>query len=388
MIHTHEATELSQDERLRYRRHLRLPDVGLEGQRKLKQARVALIGAGGLGAPSALYLAAAGVGTIGIIDDDVVDASNLQRQVIHSTSTIGQKKTASAAQRIHELNPHVKVEQRVERLTPETAVDFVRGYDIVVDGADNFPTRYAASDACVIAEKPYVYGAVYRFEGHVSWFDARTGPCYRCLFPEAPPAGLAPSCEDAGVLGVVPGIIGLLQATEAIKAIIGIGTPLSGRLLVYDALDASFRELRVRKDPACPACGDSSTMSAPLGAADACAGDGQRSASVQQTPFDVQPQAVKDRLDRKDAFEFLDVRDDDEIEIAALPHTMHIPAHEVAERVAEIPRDRDVVVFCHSGGRSSRVTTLLRMQGFENVFNMNGGATRWSAEVDPTVPKY
>ncbi len=387
MIHPQTNGELSADERLRYLRHLRLPDVGLEGQQRLKRARVALIGAGGLGAPSALYLAAAGVGTIGLIDDDVVDASNLQRQVIHSTATIGKHKTESAAQRIRELNPHVAVEQRIERLTPSNAVEFVRGYDIVVDGADNFPTRYAASDACVIAGRPYVYGAVYRFEGHVSWFDARTGPCYRCLFPQAPPAELAPSCEDAGVLGVVPGIIGLLQATEAIKAIIGIGTLLAGRLLVYDALDAAFRELRVAKDPQCPACGAASTMTSPLGCDDSCGGD-QRSASVQQTPYDVQPQSVKERLDQKDAFELLDVREDDEIEIAPLPHTMHIPAHEVAERTAEIPRDRDVVVFCHSGGRSSRAVTLLRMQGFENVFNMNGGATRWSAEIDPSVPKY
>jgi molybdopterin/thiamine biosynthesis adenylyltransferase/rhodanese-related sulfurtransferase len=382
---------LTRDERARYARHLILPEVGLAGQRRLKAARVALIGAGGLGSPAALYLAAAGVGTLGIIDDDLVDASNLQRQVIHSTAAIGRRKTESAAARIAELNPGVRVEAHNARLTAENALELLRGYDIVVDGTDNFPTRYAATDACVLLGLPYVYGAVYRFEGQTSLFDARVGPCYRCLFPEPPPPGAAPSCEEAGVLGVLPGIIGLLQATQTIKAVVGIGTSLAGRLLVFDALEMSFRELRLRKDPKCALCGPEATIKAPMQYGVTCeTADGmqQRSEPVQQTPFDVQPSDIKARLDRGDSFELLDVRDEDEIELAALPHTANIPAYEIAERTGEIDRSRDVVVFCHSGGRSARVVTLLRMQGFDNVYNLNGGISRWSAEIDPTVPTY
>jgi molybdopterin/thiamine biosynthesis adenylyltransferase/rhodanese-related sulfurtransferase len=382
---------LTRDERTRYARHLILPEVGLAGQRRLKAARVALIGAGGLGSPAALYLAAAGVGTLGIIDDDVVDASNLQRQVIHSTAAIGRPKIASAAERITSLNPGVRVEGHAVKLTADNAMDLLRGYDIVVDGTDNFPTRYAATDACVLLGIPYVYGAVYRFEGQTSLFDARVGPCYRCLFPQPPPPGAAPSCEEAGVLGVLPGVIGLLQATQTVKQIIGIGTSLAGRLLVFDAMDMSFRELRLRKDPECALCSAQATITAPVHYDATCQTDGEaseRSAPVQQTAFDVQPADVKARIDRGDAFELLDVRDEDEIELAALPHTAHIPAYEIAERTGEIDRTRDVVVFCHSGGRSARVVTLLRMQGFDNVYNLNGGIARWSAEVDPTVPTY
>jgi molybdopterin/thiamine biosynthesis adenylyltransferase/rhodanese-related sulfurtransferase len=390
-----QATEvqdsLTRDERTRYARHLILPEVGLAGQRRLKKARVALIGAGGLGSPAALYLAAAGVGTLGLIDDDVVDASNLQRQVIHSTATIGRSKIESAAARIDALNPNVTVEGHAVKLTAENAMDLLRGYDIVVDGTDNFPTRYAATDACVLLGIPYVYGAVYRFEGQTSLFDARVGPCYRCLFPQPPPPGAAPSCEEAGVLGVLPGVIGLLQATQVVKAIIGIGTSLAGRLLIFDALEMSFRELRLQKDPHCALCGSDATIKAPKPEDATCQiadETPQRSATVQQTPFDVQPAEVKARLDRGDAFELLDVRDEDEIELAALPHTANIPAYEIAERTGEIDRTRDVVVFCHSGGRSARVVTLLRMQGFDKVFNLNGGIARWSAEIDPTVPTY
>lgn len=381
---------LTRDERARYARHLILPEVGLAGQRKLKAARVALIGAGGLGSPAALYLAAAGVGTLGIIDDDLVDASNLQRQVLHSTASVGQRKTASATKRIEELNPGVRVESYNVRLTADNAMELLRGYDIVIDGTDNFPTRYAATDACVLLGIPYVYGAVYRFEGQTSFFDARVGPCYRCLFPEPPPPGAAPSCEEAGVLGVLPGIIGLLQATQAIKAIVGIGKPLAGRLLVFDALEMTFRELKLRKDPNCALCGLSATIKEPMQYDAMCktADEPQRSAPVQQTPFDVQPAEIKARLDRGDSFELLDVRDEDEIELAALPHTANIPAYEISERTGEIDRTRDVVVFCHSGGRSARVVTLLRMQGFDNVYNLNGGISRWSAEIDPTVPTY
>ena len=382
---------LTRDERVRYARHLILPEVGLAGQRGLKKARVALIGAGGLGSPAALYLAAAGVGALGLIDDDVVDASNLQRQIIHSTASIGQSKIASAAARIEALNPNVRVEGHAVKLTADNAMELLRGYDIVVDGTDNFPTRYAATDACVLLGIPYVYGAVYRFEGQTSLFDARGGPCYRCLFPQPPPPGAAPSCEEAGVLGVLPGVIGLLQATQVVKSIIGIGTSLAGRLLIFDALEMSFRELRLRKDPHCALCSPEATIKVPKPEDAACqiADDPtQRSAPVQQTPFDVQPAEVKARLDRGEKFELLDVRDEDEIELAALPHTAHIPAYEVGERTGEIDRTRDVVVFCHSGGRSARVVTLLRMQGFENVFNLNGGIARWSAEIDPTVPTY
>jgi adenylyltransferase/sulfurtransferase len=388
-LEVHDA--LTRDERVRYARHLILPEVGLSGQRRLKAARVALIGAGGLGSPAALYLAAAGVGTLGIIDDDLVDASNLQRQVLHSTASIGQRKTASAAARIGALNPGVRVDEHNVKLTADNAMELLRGYEIVIDGTDNFPTRYAATDACVLLGLPYVYGAVYRFEGQTSLFDARVGPCYRCLFPEPPPPGAAPSCEEAGVLGVLPGIIGLLQATQAIKTIVGIGTSLAGRLIVFDALEMTFRELRLRKDPKCALCGPNATIKAPVHFDATChTADGvpQRSVPVQQTPYDVQPADIKARLDRGDAFELLDVRDEDEIERAALPHTAHIPAYEIAERTGEIDRSRDVVVFCHSGGRSARVVTLLRMQGFDNVYNLNGGIARWSAEVDPTVPTY
>lgn len=382
---------LTREERARYARHLILPEVGLAGQRKLKAARVALIGAGGLGSPAALYLAAAGVGTLGIIDDDLVDASNLQRQVIHSTASVGQRKTASATARIEELNPGVRVESHNVRLTADNAMELLRGYDIVIDGTDNFPTRYAATDACVLLGIPYVYGAVYRFEGQTSFFDALVGPCYRCLFPEPPPPGAAPSCEEAGVLGVLPGIIGLLQATQAIKAIVGIGKTLAGRLLVFDALELTFRELRLHKDPKCALCGPNATIKAPMQYDAMCQTTDdtpQRSVPVQQTPFDVQPADIKARLDRGDSFELLDVRDEDEIELAALPHTANIPAYEISERTSEIDRTRDVVVFCHSGGRSARVVTLLRLQGFDNVYNMNGGISRWSAEIDPTVPTY
>ena len=391
-MHVTDAKDsLTRDERTRYARHLILPEVGLAGQRRLRNARVALIGAGGLGSPAALYLAAAGVGTLGLIDDDVVDASNLQRQVIHSTASIGERKIESAAARIEALNPNVRVEGHPVKLSAENAMDLLRGYDIVVDGTDNFPTRYAATDACVLLRVPYVYGAVYRFEGQTSFFDARVGPCYRCLFPKPPPPGAAPSCEEAGVLGVLPGVIGLLQATQVVKAIIGIGTSLAGRLLVFDALEMTFRELRLRKDPNCELCGPNATIKAPRHEEATCQIPDEptsRSTAVQQTPFDVQPADVKARLDRGDAFDLLDVRDEDEIELAALPHTANIPAYEIAERTGEIDRTRDVVVFCHSGGRSARVVTLLRMQGFDNVFNLNGGIARWSAEIDPTVPTY
>ncbi|HEY7992701.1 MAG TPA: molybdopterin-synthase adenylyltransferase MoeB [Candidatus Eremiobacteraceae bacterium] len=390
---THLTSGLTREERKRYSRHLTLPQVGIEGQEKLKRASALIVGAGGLGAPVGLYLAAAGVGALGIADFDVVEESNLQRQVIHSTSGVGSSKAESAARRIAELNPFVRTIIHEERLTSANAMDIMRGYDVIVDGTDNFPTRYLTNDACVLLGKPLVYGSVYRFEGQASLFDATIGPCYRCLFPEPPPPGSVPSCEEGGVFGVLPGLIGMIQATETIKRITGIGESLAGRLLVFDALEMRFRELRLRKDPECPVCGAHPSVTelidyeafCGVGAADA---EGSGGASVSEPGTDLTPVELKAKLDRGERIELVDVREDFELDIAALPYTKWIPLGEFTDRIGELDKDAETIVYCHTGGRSGRAVEFLRRSGFSNARNLKGGITRWSDDVDPNVEKY
>jgi molybdopterin/thiamine biosynthesis adenylyltransferase/rhodanese-related sulfurtransferase len=378
---------LSHDEILRYSRHLILPDVGTEGQRKLKAARVLLIGAGGLGSPLALYLAAAGVGHIGLVDFDVVDVTNLQRQVLHGTSDVGTPKLVSARKRIAEVNPHVELTTYEEPLTSANALEIFRGYDLVVDGTDNFPTRYLVNDACVLLGIPNVYGSIYRFEGQASVFGTKDGPCYRCLYPEPPPPGLVPSCAEGGVLGVLPGLVGTLQATEAIKLILGIGEPLVGRLLLVDALGATFRTVKVRKDPNCPACG-TRTLTQLIDYEQFCGsphtgGEQKVTASIPE----ITPREAAERL-QAGTIDIIDVREPHELVIAQYPKVTAIPLGQLAERVAELPRDRDLVLACRSGVRSAKAVQQLQAAGFTRVWNLAGGIHRWIDEVDPSQPKY
>lgn len=378
---------LSHDEILRYSRHLILPDVGTEGQRKLKAARVLLIGAGGLGSPLALYLAAAGVGHIGLVDFDVVDVTNLQRQVLHGTSDVGTPKLVSARKRIAEVNPHVELTTYEEPLTSANALEIFRGYDLVVDGTDNFPTRYLVNDACVLLGIPNVYGSIYRFEGQASVFGTKDGPCYRCLYPEPPPPGLVPSCAEGGVLGVLPGLVGTLQATEAIKLILGIGEPLVGRLLLVDALGATFRTVKVRKDPNCPACG-TRTLTQLIDYEQFCGsphtgGEQKVTASIPE----ITPREAAERL-QAGTIDIIDVREPHELAIAQYPKVTAIPLGQLAERVAELPRDRDLVLACRSGVRSAKAVQQLQAAGFTRVWNLAGGIHRWIDEVDPSQPKY
>jgi len=378
---------LTHDEILRYSRHLILPDVGVEGQRKLKGAHVLLIGAGGLGSPLALYLAAAGVGHIGIVDFDVVDVTNLQRQVLHGTSDVGTPKLESARKRIADLNPFVRVTTYEEPLTSANALEIFRDYDLVVDGTDNFPTRYLVNDACVLLGKPNVYGSIYRFEGQASVFATADGPCYRCLYPEPPPPGLVPSCAEGGVLGVLPGLIGTIQATEAIKLILGIGDSLAGRLLLVDALGAQFRTVKVRKDPNCPACG-TRTLTKLIDYEQFCGsphvgGDPKVSFNVPEiTPADAAARLAKGEV------EFIDVREPHELQIAKYPKVTAIPLGQLADHIAELPRDRDLVLACRTGVRSAKAVQQLQAAGFTRVFNLAGGIHRWIEEVDPSQPKY
>jgi molybdopterin/thiamine biosynthesis adenylyltransferase/rhodanese-related sulfurtransferase len=378
---------LSHDEVLRYSRHLILPDVGTEGQRKLKAARVLLIGAGGLGSPLALYLAAAGVGQIGLVDFDVVDVTNLQRQVLHGTSDVGTPKLVSARKRIAEVNPFVELTTYEEPLTSANALEIFRGYDLVVDGTDNFPTRYLVNDACVLLGIPNVYGSIYRFEGQASVFGTKDGPCYRCLYPEPPPPGLVPSCAEGGVLGVLPGLVGTLQATEAIKLILGIGEPLVGRLLLVDALGATFRTVKVRKDPNCPACG-TRTLTQLIDYEQFCGsphtgGEQKVTASIPE----ISPRDAADRLAKGEVV-FVDVREPHELQIARYPKVTAIPLGQLADHVGELPRDRDLVLACRTGVRSAKAVQQLQAAGFTRVWNLAGGIHRWIDEVDPTQPKY
>lgn len=384
-----EEVALSNEEVMRYSRHLILPEVGMEGQLKLKKAKVILIGAGGLGAPLGLYLAAAGVGRIGMVDFDTVDLSNLQRQVIHGTGDIGRKKLDSAADKMRDINPHLKIDKFDVGLTSENALEILRDYDIVIDGTDNFPTRYLVNDACVLLKKPNVYGSIFRFEGQATVFAYEDGPCYRCLYPEPPPPGLVPSCAEGGVLGILPGMIGIVQATEAVKIILGEGTTLKGRLLLYDAMNMTFRELKLRRDPACPVCGDHPTVTKLIDYQEFC---GIRP-PVAAAPANVNtgvidPVEVKEKLDRGDEFVLIDVREPHEYQICNIPGAKLIPLGQLPKRLDELDKSADIVAHCKSGARSQKAVDLLKQKGFKNVRNMTGGILAWSDKVDPSVPKY
>ncbi len=381
--------ELSREEILRYSRHLLIPEVGLEGQRKLKAASVLVVGTGGLGSPVALYLAAAGVGHIGLVDYDVVDASNLQRQVIHGTARLGDLKVESARDRLLDLNPDIEVEVYNEVLTSENAMRIAEGYDIIIDGTDNFPTRYLVNDLCVLTGKPNVYGSIFRFEGQVSVFDARRGPCYRCLFPEPPPPGMVPSCAEGGVLGVLPGTIGTLQATEALKLILGIGTSLIGRLLLYDALDMSFEFVQLRKNPHCKVCGPNPEVTELIDYEAFCGMPAHdRDEGTAGEGWDIEPRELAERLRRGDRIRLIDVREPHALQIARLEGAELIPLGQLAARLSELDSAEEIVLFCRSGSRSARALELLVSAGFRKVRNLKGGLNAWAREVDPNVPVY
>jgi adenylyltransferase/sulfurtransferase len=384
-----ELPELTKDELSRYARHLILPEVGEEGQRKLKAARVLCVGTGGLGSPLALYLAAAGVGTLGLVDFDVVDASNLQRQIIHSTADIGRKKLDSAAEKLEALNPSLKVIKHDTLLSSANALDILKDYDVIADGTDNFPTRYLVNDACVLLGKPNAYGSIFRFEGQASVFATKDGPCYRCLYPEPPPPGLVPSCAEGGVLGILPGLVGVIQATEAIKLILGKGTTLVGRLLLVDALNMRFRELKLRKNPECPVCGTHPTVTQLIDYQQFCgiAPATKEEINVKNGVPQITVTELKRRLDAGEDLFILDVREPFEYQIANIGGKL-IPQGEVPQRLAEIDRDREIVVQCKSGGRSQRIAEFLKQSGYPNVVNLAGGILAWSSEIDATVPKY
>jgi len=386
-----EQAKLTNDEVQRYSRHLIMPEVGVEGQLKLKAGSVLCIGAGGLGSPAALYLAAAGVGRIGIVDFDVVDFSNLQRQVIHGTSDVGRSKLASAKDRLHGLNPLITIDTYETALSSKNALDLFKPYDVILDGTDNFPTRYLTNDACVLLGKPNAYGSIFRFEGQASVFATKNGPCYRCLYPEPPPPGLVPSCAEGGVLGVLPGVIGTIQATEAVKLIMGIGEPLIGRFLIYDALRMKFRELKLKKDPDCPVCGTHPTVTALIDYEQFCgvapAAEPVMTAT-QDNETEIDVRELKRKMDAKENFFLLDVREPNEYQIGRIPGSTLIPLGEVPQRYQEIPKDREVVVHCKMGGRSAKAAAFLRQQGFASVKNLKGGILDWSDKIDPSVPKY
>ncbi|HEY8369328.1 MAG TPA: ubiquitin-like small modifier protein 1 [Thermodesulfobacteriota bacterium] len=379
---------LSQSEILRYSRHLIMPEVGLAGQKRLKAARVLLIGTGGLGSPLGMYLAAAGVGTLGLVDFDVVDYTNLQRQVIHGTKDVGRPKIASARDRIADINPEVRVETHEFALSSANALDLFKEYDVIVDGTDNFPTRYLVNDACVLTGKPNVYGSIFRFDGQATVFWAGHGPCYRCLYPEPPPPGLVPSCAEGGVLGILPGIVGLIQAAETVKLILGEGEPLLGRLLLFDALRMRFRELRIKANPECPICGTERTIHELIDYEQFCGvrpvAHGADAADIPS----VTPAELKARLDRGDGVVVLDVRNPPEWEIARIPGAKLIPLSELPARVHELSSADEIVVHCKTGVRSAQAIEFLKTAGFRKLANLAGGIDRWSTDVDPSVPRY
>jgi adenylyltransferase/sulfurtransferase len=377
---------LTNDETLRYSRHLILPEVGVEGQLKLKQARVLCIGAGGLGSPVALYLAAAGVGTLGIVDFDVVDFTNLQRQVLHSTADVGRKKLDSAAESIAAINPNVAIRKFETRLTSANAMEVLRDFEIVVDGTDNFATRYLVNDACVLSGKSNVYGSIFRFEGQASVFATQAGPCYRCLYPEPPPPGMVPSCAEGGVLGVLPGLVGMIQATETVKLILGVGEPLIGRLLLVDALVMRFRELKLRKNPDCPVCGEHPTITKLIDYDQFC-GIGREDKATSATMPEMTPEELKRRLDAGDDLFVLDVREPHEYQICNLGGHL-VPLNDLPMRVGEIDPNREIVVHCKMGGRSAKAVDFLRQAGFSRVHNLAGGINAWAERVDRKMPKY
>jgi molybdopterin/thiamine biosynthesis adenylyltransferase/rhodanese-related sulfurtransferase len=387
------AIALTHDEIRRYSRHLIMPEVGMEGQRKLKAGSVLLVGTGGLGSPLGMYLAAAGVGRIGLVDYDVVDTSNLQRQIIHGTKDVGRSKLESASARMLDINPHIQIDKYEVSLTSENALDILAPYDVIVDGTDNFPTRYLTNDACVLLGKPNVYGSIFRFEGQASVFDARIGPCYRCLFPEPPPPGLVPSCAEGGVLGVLPGTIGAIQATEAIKLLLGIGETLVGRLLLYDALNMSFELVKLRKNPRCPVCGEHPTQTGLIDYEQFCGVPAHdRSAFASQAEEEVPAISVwevKAKLDAGEDIILLDVREPHEWQISDIgAATHHIPKGQIIEHLGELNTAREVIVYCRTGGRSADVTQLLREHGYEKAKNMLGGINAWASQIDPALPVY
>lgn len=378
---------LSREELRFYSRHLLLPEVGLKGQERLKAGRVLVVGAGGLGSPASLYLAAAGVGTIGLTDPDTVDVSNLHRQVLYSHADVGRPKVEAARERLTTLNPHVEVVAHREAFTSANALDLLRDYDVLVDGSDNFPTRYLANDAAALSGKPHVYGSIYRFEGQASVFDAARGPCYRCLHRAPPPPDLVPTCAEGGVLGVLPAIVGSIQATEAVKLLLGAGDTLAGRLLLFDALEMRFTELQVRKDPDCPLCGPKATLRGLVDYEEFCGLPQARAHELDRARFALAPAEVARRRE-SGRLVLLDVREPHEWEIARIDGAKRIPLGELTARAAEVPLDRDVVVVCRSGVRSARATELLRGLGYGRVWNLEGGLVAWSREVDPSVPWY
>jgi adenylyltransferase/sulfurtransferase len=380
-----ELPALSQEEILRYSRHLIIPEVGVEGQRRLKDARVLMVGAGGLGSPIGLYLAAAGVGRLGIVEFDVVDETNLQRQILHGTKDVGRKKVESARDRIRDVNPHVEVVPHETRLTSENALDIVRAYDLVVDGTDNFATRYLVNDACVLLGKANVYGSIFRFEGQSTVFCTKDGPCYRCLYPEPPPPGLVPSCAEGGVLGILPGLVGVIQATETVKLLTGIGDPLVGRLLLVDALAMQFRTVKLRKDPRCPACG-TRELTRLVDYEQFCGIRGVEDDTVgvpALTPGDLAM-----RLKRGDDLDLVDVRERHEWDICRIEGARLAPLSSFAEALRTLDSARDVVLYCRSGVRSAKAARQLQAAGFKRVWNLAGGILRWSADVDPSIPRY
>jgi len=396
-IETDALPQLTNEEIKRYSRHLIMPEVGVDGQRRLKAGSVLCVGAGGLGSPAAMYLAAAGVGRIGVVDFDVVDFSNLQRQIIHGTSSVGKTKLQSAKERLTDINPNIQVDTYETALSSENALELFKPYDVILDGTDNFPTRYLTNDACVLLGKPNAYGSIFRFEGQASVFAAKDGPCYRCLYPEPPPPGLVPSCAEGGVLGVLPGVIGVIQATEAIKLIAGIGEPLIGRFLIYDALRMRFRELKLRKDPDCPVCGTNPTVTRLIDYEAFCglrpsveeeAAQMVQGAAKATSQTDITAVELKQRMDRGDALTIVDVREPNEYQINRLPGSQLIPLGEIPRRYAELNPEDEIVVSCKIGGRSAKAADYLRSVGFKHVLNLKGGIIAWVDKVDPTMPRY
>lgn len=394
-----DTTTLSNDEIRRYSRHLILPEIGMDGQRRLKESSVLLVGAGGLGSPVALYLAAAGVGRMGLIDPDVVEVSNLQRQVLHGSSGLGRPKVESARERLNDINPHVTIEAMREPFVAATAMNVARGYDLIIDGTDNFPTRYLSNDVAVFLGLPNIYGSIFRFEGQVSVFWAERGPCYRCLFPEPPPPGTVPSCAEGGVLGILPGVVGTLQATEAIKVLTGIGEPLIGRLMLYDALAMRFRELKIPKDPNCPVCGTHPTITEPIdyeafcgmpafdGSTTAHATNDNNNGSDSMAVKQISVEELAKLRASGEPHTLIDVREQNEYAVANIGGTL-IPLGELEKRADEVPREGRVIVHCKMGGRSSRAIEYLQSKGYTNLENLQGGINAWAERVDPNVAVY
>lgn len=380
---------LTPEQLTRYSRHFILPEIGEEGQKKLLNSKVLLIGAGGLGSPLGLYLAAAGVGTLGLVDFDVVDLSNLQRQILHTNDEIGKPKIDSAEKRIKAMNPDTKVIKHKVRLTSDNALDVLKDYDIVIDGTDNFPTRYLTNDACVFLKKPNIYGSIYRFDGLATVFNPPDGPCYRCLYPEPPPPGMVPSCAEGGVLGVLPGVIGTIQATEAIKILAGIGRTLVGRLMVYDALQMTFRELKIRKDPNCPVCGKNPTVTKLIDYEVFC-GFNRNAKRDNKGVDEISVEELKKKIDAKEDFVFIDVREPFEYQIASIKNAKLIPLGQLERHLKELEasKDKEIVAHCHHGGRSRRALEFLQTKGFKKLKNVAGGIDEWAVKIDPSVARY